>query len=205
MMKKTVATLIVGLGISTAALAFGGGQHRNHFDWDELDLTEVQEDQIDDIKDNFHDKFNQLRKAEGDRNDKRGQFIELRKNMMADIKAVLTPEQKIEAQTMVMAKAEKYMNKRLKKLSRKLDLTDEQKDSLKIHMQTKLASVKTQIESGNAPERGNKKGLMQEFDQQMQNILSEEQLTKWNKMKEKRIQHMAKHEGGEKRWFRHTH
>lgn len=203
-MKKTVATLIVGLSISTAALAFGGGQHRNHFDWDELDLTDVQEEQIDDIKDNFHDKFSALRSADGSREDKREQFIELRKNMMADIKAVLTPEQKKEAQALVMAKAEKHMNKRLKKLSRKLDLTDEQKDSLKTHMQTKLASVQVQLESGTLPEKGNRKSLMKEFDQQMQNILSEEQLTKWNEMKEKRIQHMAKHEGGDKRWFRHN-
>lgn len=197
-MKKTIATLIVGLSISTAAFAFGGGQHRANFDWDELDLNDSQEDRIDDIKDSFHDKFKELKKAEGKRADKRDQFIELRKDMMADIKAVLTPEQQQEAQDLMLAKAERKMNKRLRKLSRKLDLTEEQKSSLKAHMQTQLAAVNPPLDGGQPPERDHRKKLTEEFDQKMQNILSNEQLVKWDAMKEKRMKRMAKHDVDEK-------
>lgn len=202
-MKKTLMTMMLGLSISSMAFAFGGGHHRGHFDWDELDLTDSQEEQIDTIKDNFHAQFRDLRKADGERSEKRDDFVALRKQMMTDIQGVLTPEQQQEARALMVAKVEKRMTKRLKKLSWKLDLTDEQEETLKTQMQGKLAAAKARIEGGEMPTMKDRKTMMQDFDQQMQNILSQEQLAEWNELKEKRIQRMAKHEGGEKRWFQH--
>ncbi len=43
--------------------------------------------------------------------------------MMTEFKEVLTPEQQQEAQGLIFVKVEKRMNKRLEKLSWKLDLT----------------------------------------------------------------------------------
>jgi len=202
-MKKTLATMILGLSVSSMALAFGGGHHRGHFDWDELDLTDAQEERIDDIKDSFHDKFRTLRKSEGDRQDKKQEFITLRQQMMADINDVLTPEQQKEARELMLAKVEKRLNKRMKKLSHKLDLTDEQEATVKTQLDKKLAAVKTKIDAGEKPSYEDRKGMMADMDQTMQSILTAEQLEEWNEMKERRMQKMAKYEGGDRGWYKH--
>jgi len=199
-MKKTIAALVLGLGISSVAFAFGGGHHRGHFDWDELDLTDAQEDQIETIKDGYHDKFHVLKKSEGAREDKRDDFISLRQQMMAEFKSVLTQDQQQEAQGLIFAKVEKRMNKRLDKLGWKLDLTDEQEAQLKTQLETKLLGIKARVEAGDIPSMADRKSMLKEFDAQMKNMLSAEQLREWNELKEKRIQHIAKHESS-KRWF----
>jgi len=201
-MKKTFATMILGLSISSMAFAFGG-QHKGHFDWDRLDLTESQEQQIEQIRENFHDQFRTLRKAEGERADKKQEFVELRQQMMADIKAILTPEQQQEARGLMLSKVEKRMNKRLKKLSWKLDLNDEQQSSLKEHVAVKMAAVKNRIEDGEVPLMKDRGTFFNELDDKMQQILTPEQLAEWQELKQQRMQRMAKHEEGGKGWFRH--
>jgi Spy/CpxP family protein refolding chaperone len=199
-MKKTIAALVLGLGISSVAFAFGGGHHRGHFDWDELDLTDTQEDQVETIKDNYHDKFHALRKSEGAREDKRSEFFSLRQQMMIELKEVLTPEQQQEAQGLIFAKVEKRMNKRLDKLSWKLGLTDEQEANLKTRLEAKLVGIKARVEAGDIPKMADRESMLKEFDAQMQNMLSAEQLSEWNELKEKRIQHIAKHDSHKHRF-----
>lgn len=201
-MKKTIATMILGLSISSMAFAFGG-QHRGHFDWDRLDLTESQEQQIDQIREDFHDQFRNLRKAEGERNGKKQEFMELRQQMMTDIKAILTPEQKQQARGLMLSKVEKRMNKRLKKLSWKLDLSDEQESSLKEHLSLKMAAVKSRVEQGEVPALKDRGTFLNELDDKMQQILKPEQLAEWQELKQRRMQRMAKHEDGDRGWFRH--
>ena len=202
-MKKTIATMILGLSISSMAFAFGGGHHRGHFDWDRLDLTDEQEQKIEQIRDSFHDQFRTLRKADGERANKKQSVIELRQQMMADIQTVLTPEQQQQARGLMLSKVEKRMNKRLKKLSWKLDLNDEQENSLKEHLSVKVAALKNRIEQGELPALKDRGAFLQEMDEQMQQILTAEQLQEWDELKQRRMQRMAKHQGGHNRWFQH--
>jgi len=98
---------------------------------------------------------------------------------------------------------EKRMNKRLKKLSWKLDLNDEQQNSLKEHVAVKMAAVKNRIEGGEVPMMKDRGSFFNELDDKMQEILKPEQLAEWQELKQQRMQRMAKREDGDRGWFRH--
>lgn len=193
MMKRITIVVMLSIGISSVALAMGG-KHGQRFDWKELDLTDKQEEQIKVIKESYRDQFHSLRKSNGDTAAKSQGMYQLRQDMITEVRLILTPEQQLEASTLIIEKMEKRIAKRMKRLNKKLDLTPEQTESLQQVLTVRLAEVKEQLKSGNVPQFSNKQKMFQQLDQIMPTILSTEQLEQWQKLKEKRAKHFAHHQ-----------
>lgn len=191
-MKKSIiqplAALACGALISAQALAFGGG-HRG-FDWEEeLNLTELQEDQIDAIEDRYQDQFHAMRQGNGQRQERHQQAHALIKQMREEIQQVLSKEQRAAARKLVAERRQHAMKKRLRRVARKLDLSDEQKAQLQ-------QAVSSEKDSYQWPmDQEQRQQARATFDQAMQNILTGEQQQEWQSMKAR----------FKKRWHRGTH
>lgn len=192
-MKRLTIAIMLSIGISSVAIAMGG-KHGQRFDWEELDLTDKQEEQIKEIKEGYRKQFHSLRKSEGDTATKKQNMYQLRQDMIAEVRLVLTPEQQLEASTLIIEKMEKRIAKRMNRLHKKLDLTPEQKESLQQVLSVRLAEVKERLKAGDVPEFSDKQKMFQQLDQVMPTILSTEQLEQWQKVKEKRAKHFAHHQ-----------
>lgn len=192
-MKRLTIAIMLSIGISSVAIAMGG-KHGQRFDWEELDLTDKQEEQIKVIKEGYREQFHSLRKSEGDTATKKQDMYQLRQDMIAEVRLVLTPEQQLEASTLIIEKMEKRIAKRMNRLHKKLDLTPEQKESLQQVLSVRLAEVKERLKAGDVPEFSDKQKMFQQLDQVMPTILSTEQLEQWQKVKEKRAKHFAHHQ-----------
>ncbi|WP_420588414.1 hypothetical protein [Bacterioplanoides sp.] len=178
MFIQPLATFAVGALISVQAMAFGG--HQRGIDWEEeLDLTEQQEEQIEAIEDRYQDQFHEMRKDKGQRHERHQQAAALMKQMRQEIQQVLTKEQRAQARNLMTERRHKAMEKRLKKLARKLDMTDEQKSQLK---QT-LTAQKQQYQWPMDQEQ--RQQARATFDSAMAGILTSEQQQQWQAMKAK--------------------
>lgn len=181
-MKKSIiqplAALACGALISAQALAFGGG-HRG-FDWEEeLNLTEQQEDQIDAIEDRYQDQFHAMRQGNGQRQERHQQAHSLIKQMREEIQQVLSKEQRAAARKLVAERRQHAMKKRLRKVARKLDMTDEQKTQLQQAVSAESNNYQWPMDQEQRQQaRAN-------FDLAMQNILTGEQQQEWQTMKAK--------------------
>ncbi|UTW48103.1 Spy/CpxP family protein refolding chaperone [Bacterioplanoides sp. SCSIO 12839] len=196
---QPLASLAAGTLLSAQALAFDGSQRA--IDWeDELDLTEQQEDQIDAIEDKYHKQFRELRKSHktdtiNSRNHGKPQQAQhLMKQMREEIQQVLTKEQRAEARKLVSERRREAMEKRLRKMAKKLDMTDEQKSQLK-------QTLNEQSQQYHWPmDHAQRQQARAHFDEAMQDILTGEQQQEWQAMKSgfKKRWH---HEGDLKRNF----
>jgi len=191
MIFQPLATLAVGALISAQAMAFGG--HQRGIDWeDELNLSEQQEEQIEAIEDRYHDQFHELRKSNSQRQERHQQKVSLMKKMREEIQQVLTKEQRATARNLVAERRQKAMEKRLKKLARKLDMTEEQKTQLEQTITAEKANYQWPMDHQQRQQARVK------FDNAMSNILTSEQQQEWQAMKakfKKRWSH-GKHDGG---------
>jgi len=183
MMKQTIFKAIGAactVLLASQALAFGG-KHRE-IDWDdELELTDAQEERIDEIEGNYESQFRELRKADTPRSESRAKAHELMQTMRAEIQQVLTPEQREQAQTLMREQHTKMQKKHAKELARKLDLSDEQKSAL-------LKGVKEQKDNYQWPlDQAQREAARQQFEQLVQGVLTAEQQEKWTAMKEKQM------------------
>lgn len=162
------------------ALAFDG-KHRE-IDWDdELDLTDVQEERIDKIEDDYKNKFRELRKSEIPCSETRTKARELMQTMRTEIQQVLTAEQREQAQTLMRQHHNKMQKKHAKELARKLDLSTDQKKTL-------LNAVKAQQDNYQWPlDQAQRDAARQQFQQTVQSVLTPEQQEKWTAMKEKQM------------------
>ncbi|WP_430460943.1 Spy/CpxP family protein refolding chaperone [Thalassolituus sp. LLYu03] len=177
-MTSVLSAAACALVLTTAQAWAFDGKHRE-IDWeDELSLTDAQEDQIDSIEDNYHDKLRDLRQADIKPSEKREQAGELMRQMRDDIHAVLTPEQQGKAQELMRDQHAKMQRKLARQLGRELKLDDQQKDAL----QKKVADLKTDYEWPLDKEQ--RDSAMKDFDAAVQSVLTAEQSEKWSKMKE---------------------
>ncbi len=166
--------------LASQAIAFGG-KHRE-IDWDDkLELTDAQEKRIDKIESNYESQFRELRKRNTSRSENRTKIHELMQAMRAEIQQVLTPEQREQAQSLMREQHTKMQKKHVKELSRKLDLSDEQKSVL-------LKGVKEQKDNYQWPlDQSQREETRQQFEQLVQGVLTAEQQEKWISMKEKQM------------------
>lgn len=183
MMKQTLIKAVGAactLLLASQALAFGG-KHRE-IDWDdELELSDAQEERIDEIEDSYESKFRELRKADTPRSENRAKAHELMQAMRAEIQQVLTPEQREQAQSLMREQHAKMQKKHAKELARKLDLSDEQKETL-------LKGVKEQKDNYQWPlDQSQREAARQHFEQLVQSVLTAEQQEKWTALKEKQM------------------
>jgi hypothetical protein len=191
-MKRLTIALMLTLGISSVAMAIGG-HHGQHLDWDQLNLSDIQQEQVKTIRKDYRDQFQSLRKQDTDKPEKKQQMLELRKKMIAEMQQVLSSEQKQQASSMMVEQMEKRINKRLNRLTSKLALTSDQQASIQALLTAKLAEIKEQLLVGNIPGFHDRQQMFNQLDQVMPNMLSSDQLAQWQKIKDKREKHIASH------------
>lgn len=180
-MTSVLSTAACALLLTTAQAWAFDGKHRE-IDWeDELSLTDAQEDQIDRIEDNYHDKLRDLRRADIKPSEMREQAGEMMRQMRDDIHQVLTPEQQQKAQELMRDQHTKMQRKLARKLGRELKLNDDQKQQL----QDKVAALKTDYEWPLDKEQ--RDAAMKDFDDAVQSVLTDDQAKHWQEMKDRQM------------------
>lgn len=181
-MKKVLiqplTTFVVGTLISVQAMALGSQQRG--IDWEEeLDLTELQEARIEAIEDRYQGQFHDMKKSKGQRHERHQQAATLMKQMRQEIQQVLTKEQRAQARKLMTERRRQAMEKRLKKLASKLDMTDEQQSQLQQTLKTRKQHYQWPMDH---EQRQQARAM---FDSAMADILTSEQQQQWRAMKAK--------------------
>jgi Spy/CpxP family protein refolding chaperone len=189
-MKQLMIAVMLSIGIGSVAMSMGG-DHGQRLDWDQLDLTEQQTQQVEIIRKTYRDDFQRLRQQEIDKLDKKRQMLSLRDIMVANIHQVLSAEQRQQARTMMAEQAEKRINKRLDRLARNLALTSKQQHAMHTLVSTNLVQYSKAFLAVNLSGINNRQSMFDQVDEFMPSILSSLQLKQWQKIKDKRIKYLA--------------
>ncbi|MFQ3170162.1 MAG: hypothetical protein ACI9DG_000173 [Oleispira sp.] len=189
-MKRLMIALMLSIGIGSVAMSVGG-DHGQRLDWDQLNLTDQQTQQVQTIRNTHRDDFQRLRQQEIDKLDKKRQMLSLRDTMLANIQQVLSAEQKQQAKAMMAEQTEKRINKRLDRLARNLALTSKQQHAMRSLVSTNLVQYPKAFWAENLSGTNNRQSMFDQVDELMPNILSSLQLVQWQKIKDKRIKHLA--------------
>jgi len=188
-MKQLMIAFMLSIGISSVVMSFG--DHGQQLDWDQLNLSAQQDQQVNAIRSTYRDDFQRLRKYEIDKSDKKQQMLMLRQKMIADLQELLSPSQKQQASAMIIAQMEKRINKRLDRLADKLAMTTEQQEVVKLLVNNNLKEYQNEVFLGSAIEIDQRQYMLEQVNQLMPNILSSDQLAQWHKIQGKRINHLA--------------
>lgn len=208
--KAMIFTMLMSM---TAMAIAGHHGHRMHDLLDDLDLTDQQEDQIEAIRDNYKDQYKQnykekrkeLRDSDASKADKKAKraefkegFKESRQAMMTEMLAVLNDEQKATLVEKRKEKIDKMSKKMQKRLGKKLDLNDSQKDQVADLFAKQVTAHKNALSVDSLFDREKMKsdfeGHRKELSELFSNILEDEQKEDWAKM-EKRMDKFSKHHG----------
>ncbi len=181
---------------SAQASAFDGKHHGINWQ-DELNLSDAQEEKIDDIEDSYRDKMRGLRRDDGDRDDKRDDARNLMSEMRADIHAVLNDEQKAKAAELIQQQHQKMNIRMARRVALNLDLTIEQERELL----DKVSQLET---TGEWPmDKAQGDAMRKQFNEVLKSVLTAEQAQRWDDMVERQKQRWHRPgedmKGGERR------
>jgi hypothetical protein len=185
-MKRLMVAVMLSIGIGSVAMSLGEN-HGQQLDWQQLNLTEQQSQQVHTIRSTYHDDFQSLRKYDIDKSEKKHLMLVLRDKMIANMQQVLSAEQRQQASVMMVEQAEKRINKRLDRLAGKLALTSTQQLTMRTLVNTNLVAYQKEFLGGRAIGINNQQSMFDRVDQILPNILSSDQLQQWQKIKYKRI------------------
>ena len=131
---------------------------------------------IDEIEQRYRSLLREKRSEKLSREEMRQLFVESHEKMREEIRAVLTPEQQEIAEQQVKKQKEKRMARHLKRLAKDLDLTKEQRSQLKVALKESKERWPMDKQQRDA-ER-------QQFQKTLESILTEEQLAKWEEIRQ---------------------
>lgn len=189
-MKRVMIALMLAIGIGSVAMSLFGN-HGQRLDWEQLNLSDQQAEEVQAIRKTYRDEFQRLRKYDINKVEKKNQLFALRDNMIASMTQVLSVEQRQQAGTMMIEQAEKHINKRLDRLADKLALTAQQQDAMRAVVSTNLVESPVAFLTRSISDTKHRQYVLDQVDQFMPNILSSRQLLEWQKIKDKRTQHLA--------------
>ncbi|CCK77714.1 hypothetical protein OLEAN_C35380 [Oleispira antarctica RB-8] len=187
-MKQLMIALMLSIGIGSVAMSLGG-DHGQRLDWDQLNLSSNQAQQVQTIRKAYQDEFQRLRKHDISKLDKKSQMLGLRDDMIANLTQVLSEDQRQQASAMMIDQAEKRINKRLDRLADKLALTPKQQDIMRSVVNTNLVENPKALLVTGAAGLDNRAYVFDQVDQIMPDILSSMQLMKWQKIKGNSMKH----------------
>jgi len=176
---------MLAIGIGTVALSVTG-KHGQGIDWQVLNLTAQQDTQVQIINKEYQDSFQALRKQELNAEDKEQGLLQLRKDMLVDMKNILTDEQKKIAIDMVANEMEGRINKRLDRVMNELILTSEQQIDLKKTLAVKFNQLQEQLLVRAIPDFNDRQQMFDQLDELLPEILTSEQSKLWQQIKFKR-------------------
>jgi len=190
MMKNIIITLMLAIGITSVVMATQG-QHGQIVDWEQLNLSENQQELVETIRDDYNDQFQSIRKYPFSKTEKQQQYRVLRQDMWVKLQTVLTEDQQFQASSLLIEKMEKRVHQRLDRLTSKLSLTPKQNAGLQQVLVDNLDPIKDQLMEWNFPNSDDRQQLFDQLDQMMPALLSSDQLAQWQLIKQKRIQTLA--------------
>lgn len=126
-MNKLIVAVMLCVGLSSVGMALFGS-HGQKFDWQALELTQSQQQQIDQIQQAYQAEFQRIRKYQGSKIARNEQMFSLKNEMIANIQNLLSDEQKQQAHQMMAEKLERREAKRLQLQGHKLSLTRHQQE-----------------------------------------------------------------------------
>lgn len=189
-MKRLMITLMLFIGISSVVMAVGG-EHGQQVNWDELNLTKQQANEINSIRKEYRDQFQELRKHAIDKNQKKQEMLLLRQTMLAGFERILSEKQNQKMNKMMLDQQKKRVDKRLGYLAGKLALTPQQKQSIHSLVSNNLADNTSEFLIDDLAKIKKKQQILKQMDQVMTDILSRQQLEKWQKIKGQRERNQA--------------
>lgn len=157
--------------ISAHAVAAGD---KRGIDWEEqLNLSEQQEEKIEAIESRYHTQLKALKK------ERHEQASALRHSMRNEIQQVLTKEQRQKARQLLSERRQHSTNKRLKRLSKKLDLSNEQKKQIRQKVREHQSQTQWPMD------HQQRQQARLHFDQVMGEVLNDQQQQQWQAIKAK--------------------
>jgi len=187
---------MLAIGIGTVALSVTG-KHGQSMDWQLLNLTAKQDSQVQVIHKEYQDSFLVLRKQELDAEIKEQQLLQLRQQMVVNMKKILTDEQKKIAVDVVASEMESRINKRLDRVMNDLILTSDQQDNLKQALSEKFDKLQELSLVLAIPDFNDRQQMFDQLDEVLPEILSSEQSKLWQQIKFKRQLYLQAEKGGE--------
>jgi hypothetical protein len=197
MMKRVLTILMLSIAISSVALTVAG-KHGQGIDWQSLNLSEQQDAQVQVIRKDYLDRFQTLRNQQLDAELKEHQLLQLREQMVSEVKNILSDEQKLLASEAVVDEMESRINKRLTRVVAELILTSDQEESLKQTLSEKFNLLQKQLSVLKIPDFNDRQQMFDQLDEVFPQLLSSEQLELWQQMKYKRQLHLQSLEKEEK-------
>jgi hypothetical protein len=189
-MKRLMVAAMLSIGISSVVMSLGGN-HGQQLDWQQLNLSAQQAQQVKTIRSSYRDDFQDLRKYNIGKSEKKHLMLVLRDKMIVNLQQVLSAEQREQAGAMMAEQAEKRINKRLDRLAGKLALTSKQQNAMRSLVNTNLVAYQKEFFGGSAIGINHQQSMFDQVDQIMPNILSSDQLQQWQKIKYKRIKSLT--------------
>ena len=173
--QRSLSLVACGVLITTAQ-AWGFDDRQKKIDWESsLNLSDEQQEQIDAIEDKYRDRFREMKPSEAAGKERREQRQDLYVQMREEIRSVLTDEQQAIAEEQVRKRENEGREEHIERLSRKLDLTAEQKAEL----DEKLSSCSEEEWPVSMKMREKDR---RDFEKTVKSVLTEEQKKKWRKM-----------------------
>lgn len=118
-MKKILVTALLCLGITTSMMALFGS-HGQKFDWQALELSQFQQQQIEQIELAYQAEFQRIRKYSASNESRNEQLLDLRSTMINEIQGLLSTEQKQLASAIMAKRMAQRESKRLQLQGRKI-------------------------------------------------------------------------------------
>lgn len=192
----TLSLLSAAAFVSSQAQAgwLSAGHHTGHGNkmMQQLDLTDSQQQQIDNIRDKYKKQIKQARK-----DGNKGQMQTSIEAMKSEISQLLSDDQKQQLVTLKQQRVEKFSKKMSKRLTHKLDLDDTQQQSLTNLIEQQTAQHKKRITSAQSVDIDQMKSVRQQdkkaLDELFANILNQEQQEEWQEIKQKMERFANKH------------
>ena len=194
-LERSVA-LIGGLLISVQVLAFEG-KHRE-IDWsEELQLSDEQQQKIEEIEQRYRDERKEMREDNRDADNARGaafcekmqaEYGKQLEQMRAEIHAVLTAEQKERATAVIREQHLQMQLRHARDVAHRLEMNKDQKEKL-------LNDVLALKDDYQWPlDLAQHEAAREHFDAVLRQHLTDEQVRKWELMREKQMRKWHHHE-----------
>lgn len=187
-MKQLLISLMLTIGISSVTFAMMAN-HDNGFDWHQLELTETQDQLIASIRESYFEQLKVLRLQNMEAGDKKQQMAIIKNEMIAEIKNLLTTQQKQKASEIIVAEMKGRIDKRLSFLITELNLSEEQEKGLKYVLTMQFSELGERKRINEIPDFNDRQQMLDHLDAILPKMLSMTQLVQWEIIKEKRMQY----------------
>lgn len=187
-MKRILSSLMLSMAVAIVALTITD-KYDQDIDWQLVKLTEQQNTKIQVIRNDYVENFQALRNQDLASEVKKQELVQLREQMVVEVKSMLTDKQQLLASEAIIDEMESRIDRRLTRVVRALILTPDQEASLKDALSKKFNDLQDQFLVLEIPDFNDRQQMFDQLEEVLPNLLSGEQLELWQQMKYKHQLH----------------